>query len=345
MTEASARVLYIDDDAGLCRLAARNLGRIGYEVASATDGSDGVAQAAAGGFDAIAVDHYMPGMDGLATLEALRELPGRPPVVYVTGSEESRIAIAALKAGADDYVIKTVGDDFFSLLDTAFRQAIERRRLAKAKADAEAELVETNARLETLLREVNHRVANSLQLVSALVHLQSNALVDAPAKAALTDTQRRIEAIAQVHRRLYTGASVDSVAMDDYLAALVGELEETWSTPSAPRALKLVCDSIQMTTDRAVSLGVIVNELVSNACKYAYGAGVPGEVRVALSREGAGGFRLVVEDDGIGMAPAATPRGTGIGTRVVHAMARSLHAELAYDPAHAGVRAVLTATQ
>jgi two-component sensor histidine kinase len=345
MSESAARVLYIDDDAGLCRLAVRNLKRLGYEVVSATDGSDGVVQATAGGFDAIAVDHYMPGMDGLATLAALRELPGQPPVVYVTGSEETRIAIAALKAGADDYVIKTIGEDFFSLLDTAFRQAIERRRLAQAKAAAEAELVESNARLETLLREVNHRVANSLQLVSALVHLQSSALSDAVAKAALTDTQRRIEAIAQVHRRLYTGASVDAVAMDDYLAALIAELEETWSTPSAPRALTLVCEPIEMTTDRAVSLGVIVNELVSNACKYAYAAGVAGQVRVALAREGADGFRLVVEDDGVGMTPEATPRGTGIGTRVVQAMARSLHAELAYDAHHNGVRAVLTATQ
>lgn len=345
MTEMRARVLYIDDDAGLCRLAARNLGRIGYDVAAATDGSDGVAQAATGGFDAIAVDHYMPGMDGLATLEALRGLPGQPPVVYVTGSEETRIAIAALKAGADDYVIKTIGDDFFSLLDTAFRQAIERRRLAKAKAVAEAELVETNARLETLLREVNHRVANSLQLVSALVHLQSNALSDRAAKAALTDTQRRIEAIAQVHRRLYTGASVDSVAMDDYLAALIGELEETWSTPAAPRALTLACEAIEMTTDRAVSVGVIVNELVSNACKYAYGEGVAGEVRIMLRREGEAGFRLMVEDDGVGMTPEASPRGTGIGTRVVHAMARSLHADLTYDPGHRGVRAILTTTR
>ncbi len=344
MTGTAARVLYVDDDAGLCRLAARSLARLGYEVVSATDGSDGVVQAAAVDFDAIAVDHYMPGMDGLATLAALRALPGQPPVVYVTGSEETWIAIAALKAGADDYVIKTIGEDFFSLLDTAFRQAIERRRLAQAKAAAEAELVETNARLEALLREVNHRVANSLQLVSALVHLQSNALSDVVAKAALTDTQRRIEAIAQVHRRLYTGASVDSVAMDDYLAALVAELEETWSTPAAPRALTLACDAIHMTTDRAVSLGVIVNELVSNACKYAYGHGVAGEVRVALSREGDAGFRLIVEDDGVGMAPEATPRGTGIGTRVIHAMARSLHAELAYDAHHRGVRAVLTAT-
>lgn len=336
------RLLYVDDDAGLCRLATLSLTRRGYAVDCTQDGAEGVRMAAEGGYDAIAVDHYMPGVDGLAALEAIRVLPDPPPVVYVTGSEESRIAVAALKAGADDYVVKTVGEDFFQLLDTAIRQATERRRLAGAKARAEAELVETNARLEALLREVNHRVANSLQLVSALVHLQSGVLTDPAAQAALADTRRRIEAIAQVHRRLYTGSAVDAVAMDDYLDALVGELEETWSTPASPRAIRLVSDDIRMKTDRAVSLGVIVNELVSNACKYAYAPDAAGEVRVSLVRDGES-FRLTVEDDGRGIEPGAAPRGTGIGTRVIGAMAKSLHAELSYDAAHRGVRAVLTA--
>ena len=336
------RVLYIDDDAGLCRLAARGLGRAGYVVHTADGGEAGAAMAARERYDAIAVDHYMPGMDGLATLAAIRAMPDSPPVVYVTGSEEGRIAVAALKAGADDYVVKTVGDDFFALLDTAFDQAIERRGMAEARRAAEAELVESNARLEMLLREVNHRVANSLQLVSALVHLQASAITDPVATAALTDTQRRIAAIAQVHRRLYTDGDVDSVAMDDYLEAMVEELEETWSTQAAPRRLTLDAAAIRLPTDRAVSLGVIVNELVSNACKYAYPADAAGEVRIALHPVG-DGFELVVEDDGIGMDPAAAPRGTGIGTRVISAMARSLHGELAYDAAHSGVRAVLRA--
>jgi two-component sensor histidine kinase len=335
------RLLYIDDDEGLCRLAARSLSRRGFDVTCAIDGAGGIAKAAEGGFDAIAVDHYMPGMDGLATLEAIRALPGHPPIVYVTGSEESRVAVAALKAGADDYMVKTIGEDFFALLDTAVRQAIERRKLAEAKARAEAELHETNARLEAMLREVNHRVANSLQLVSALVHLQAGVLTDPAAQAALADTKRRIEAIAQVHRRLYTGANVDAVAMDDYLGALVAELQQAWSTDTSPRTLLLDGEPIAMKTDRAVSLGVIVNELVSNACKYAYAPGIPGEVRIRFGRDG-DRFRLVVEDDGCGIDPNTAPRGTGIGTRVIGAMAKSLHGELNYDPAHRGVRVVLT---
>ncbi|MGI4877308.1 MAG: sensor histidine kinase [Janthinobacterium lividum] len=339
-----ARILYIDDDEGLCRLVSRALGKRGYDVSVATNGPDGVAKATDGAFDLIAVDHYMPGYDGLSTLEALRALPTVPPIIYVTGSEESRIAVAALKAGAIDYVVKTVGDDFFDLLTNAFDTALSAVALKAQKAEAEVALRASNARLEALLHEVNHRVANSLQLVSAFIHLQAKALTDPAAKSALADTQARITAIAQVHKRLYTSDDVEGVAMDDYLSALVRELEKTWSTPASPRALRLIAAPIRLATDRAVSLGVIVNELVSNACKYAYAQGQAGEIRIELALDGAREFVLRVEDDGAGLPASKMPTGTGIGTKLIGAMAASLGSSLVYDPAHGGVRATLRAS-
>ncbi len=339
---SETRVLYIDDDAGIRRLAARALERRGYRMTVAETGAEGVVKAAAERFDLIAVDHYMPGMDGLETLEALRRLPDPPPVVYVTGSEEGRIAVAALKAGAADYVVKTVGDDFFDLLAASFEQVRARALLEQEKASAEADLRASNARLEALLGEVNHRVANSLQLVSAMVRLQATALTDPSAREALEDTQRRIQAIAQVHRRLYTSNDVESVDMQEYLGALVDELAETWSTEALPRALSLAAEPIRLPTDRAVSLGVIVTELVTNACKYAY-PNSGGEVRVALRRVDDDVFLLAVEDDGCGIPEDAVPRGTGLGTKLIRAMAQSLQSIVEYDPTHTGVRATLRA--
>ena len=341
-TAAPARhVLYIDDDPGLRRLVSRGLERRGYRVTVADGGEAGVAAATDGGFDLIAVDHYMPGIDGLETLARLTALADPPAVVYVTGSDEGRIAVAALRAGAADYVVKTPDDNFLDLLDATFRQVLARTELARQKAAAEADLRATNARLEALLAEGNHRVANSLQLVSAMVRLQAAALTDVAARDALEDTQHRIGAIAQVHRRLYTAGDVEGVDMSEYLATLIAELEATWSTEVAPRELVLRADPLRLPTDRAVSLGVIVTELVSNACKYAYphGAGV---VRVLLGRDGAARFRLTVEDDGVGVGDM-TPKGTGVGTRLIHAMARSLDTVVEYDPAHPGTRAILSA--
>ncbi|TGX50403.1 response regulator [Sphingomonas gei] len=342
MSTAPAHILYIDDDEGLRRLAQRGLTRRGFTVSLAASGAEGVEMVRAGGYDLVAVDHYMPGQDGLVTLNLLHALPDCPPVVYVTGSEETRIAVAALKAGAADYVVKSLGDDFFDLLASSFQQALEKVRLRHAKEAVEAELRASNARLEALLGEVNHRVSNSLQLVSAFVHMQASVLDDPVAKNALTETQQRIQAIAQVHRRLYTSGDVEFVAMDDYLRALVAELEQTWSTPACPRTLRLTAEPIKLKTDRAVSLGVIVNELVTNACKYAYGPARGGEVRINLSRASNGHFHLSVEDDGIGMPADGRIQGTGLGTKLVRAMASSLQAKIEFDPAHAGVRTTLS---
>ncbi|WP_445191040.1 sensor histidine kinase [Sphingomonas sp. Tas61C01] len=340
---SETRVLYIDDDPGIRRLASRALMRRGFHVTCAEGGVEGVALAQREAFDLITVDHYMPGIDGIETLRQLQALPDTPPVVYVTGSEEGRIAVAALKAGAADYVVKTVGEDFFDLLAASFEQVRARARLEQAKAAAEADLRGSNARLEALLGEVNHRVANSLQLVSAMIGLQASALTDTNARAALEDTQRRIGAIAQVHRRLYSANDVESVDMREYLGALVAELAATLSGDSGGHSLRCAAEAVRLPTDRAVSVGVIVTELVTNACKYAYPDG-NGDVRVLLERDGDGAFLLAVEDDGCGMPAGVTPKGTGLGTKLIRVMAQSLQSVVEYEPCEAGVRATLRAS-
>ncbi len=342
------RLLYIDDDEGLCRLIARGLARRGFEVTTACDGGDGVRLAADGAFDVVAVDHYMPGQDGLETLEQLAALASPPPVVYVTGSDESRLAVAALKAGAADYVVKSTADHFQDLLASALNQAMAQVRLRRERDAAKHALAEANDRLEAvvarqaaLLREVNHRVANSLQLIASLVHLQAGALEDEAARSALRDTQSRIAAVMQVHRRLYTSDDVENVDMEEYLGGLVAELQSSLAAASGDHAIRLSAQPIRLNPDKAVSLGVVVAELVTNAFKYAYPHGQKGEVRVAFETAPADRVRLVVEDDGEGLGDKPVARGTGLGQRVIAAMARSLGSRVEYDPGHRGARAVL----
>ncbi len=341
MNDDAALILYIDDDEGLRRLTERALKRHGYRVVTAGGGEEGLALAAQQAFDLIAVDHYMPGMDGMQTLAELQRLDPPPPVIYVTGSDESRLAVAALKAGAMDYVVKTADADYFDLLAQAVDQALATVKLRREHAHSEEQLRATNARLQSLLHEVNHRVANSLQLVSALVGMQARLVTDAAAHAALADTERRVIAIAQVHKRLYTYDSVETVEMSEYLGALVAELGETWSTPSAPRIVTLAADKLHLGTDRAVALGVVVNELVTNACKYAYEPDTGGAVRVQLHADATQGYRLIVEDDGCGPPEPGTAKGTGMGSKIIGAMAATLKAQVAIEAATPGLRAVV----
>jgi two-component sensor histidine kinase len=170
-----------------------------------------------------------------------------PPIVYVTGSEESRIAVAALKAGAQDYVVKTVGEDFFDLLAQSFDQVLE-AAARRARDRAEEDLRASNARLEALLREVNHRVANNLQMVMAFVSMQARSVDNAAARDALHRAHQRIATIAQVNRRLYTSNDVEFVAIDEYLAALASDMGEAWSTHRT-RTVTVDADAARVKTD------------------------------------------------------------------------------------------------
>lgn len=331
-----AHILYIDDDEGIRRLVSRNLEREGFKVSLAASGAEGVLMTREARFDLIAVDHYMPGQDGLSTLEALRSVAGCPPIVYVTGSEESRVAVAALKAGADDYVVKSVGSDFFDLLASTFGQVLERASLRRDRERAEEELRASNARLEALLTEVNHRVANNLQMIMSFIALQAKTLPDPEAREALKKTQQRIATVAQVNRRLYTSNDVEFVAMDEYLAGLAADLGESWSTGAARREVRAEVEPLRIATDKAVALGMIANEWVSNACKYAYGAGEDGEVRIILRRSGERTVELGVEDDGPGFSAGVPAQGTGLGTKLIDAIARTHRAEVHYEPCQAG---------
>ncbi|MFC3690879.1 sensor histidine kinase [Chenggangzhangella methanolivorans] len=334
------RVLVIEDDAGLRRLVTRDLERAGYEAAGAESCAEGLEKLASQRFDVVALDHFLGGETGLDILPAIRSLPEAPPVIYVTGTEDGRVAIAALKAGASDYVIKDVAGEFHALLRASVAHALEQVEMRRLKEAAERAVVEARDRAETLLREVNHRVGNSLQLVSAFMHLQSSTLPDGPARDMMRETEARILAIAQIHRRLYTSADVRAVDMDEYLSGLAEELESSLRTPDRPHRIAVKVEPVKMATDRAVSLGVIVTELVTNAFKYAYPSGAEGEVRVRLARDGAL-LALSVEDDGVGMSEAAKPVGTGLGQKIVGAMAASIQSRVERDASTRGTRIVL----
>ena len=334
------RLLYIDDDRGLSRLVQKELGRHGYEVTLAADGDAGVAALDADDFDICALDHYMPGRDGLDVLPDILHRPAPPPVVYVTGAQEGRIAVAALRAGAADYVIKDVSEDFTALLRSALEDALRRRRLERENEEAQEQVRIARDRAEAMLREVNHRVGNSLQLVSTFMSLQLRHMADEGARDALREAQARIEAVAHVHRRLYTSGDMETVDMQAYLDGLVGELTKSLGSDAASPNITLQAEPMRVSTDQAVSLGVIVTELVTNAVKYAYATGEAGEIRVSLAPDPSGRAILTVEDDGPGLGDGK-PKGTGLGGKIITAMASGLRSAVEFDGAHKGVRARL----
>jgi two-component sensor histidine kinase len=340
MPDRTITVLYVDDDAALGRLVQKILARRSYIVEHVLDAASGFARIARGGIDVVILDHDLGTSSGLDMLVQLSGIEGAPPVVYVTASSDLSIAVQALKAGAVDYVVKTIGEDFEILLVSGLEHSVEQTRLRRAKEAAECEVRAGRDRAMVLLAEVNHRVANSLSLVSSLVRMQASAVKDAGARAALAETQARITAIGNLHRSLYTSDDVRTVDLSAYLESLVGELGKSMSAAGQTPSIRFEATPILTKTDKAVSIGMIVTELVTNAIKYAY-PDSEGEIRVSLSQDEEGATILVVADDGVGYSGQGSISGTGLGSKIIGAMAKSLSTAIEYAQQARGTRAVI----
>lgn len=203
-----------------------------------------------------------------------------------------------------------------------------------------ADLAKARDRAEVLLAEVNHRVANSLSLVTSMVSLQAKGVTDASAKKALNEIQGRIYAIAAVHKRLYASGDVRFVALDEYFKVLLDHLAASMRAEGSGANLRYELDPLKLKTDAGVSLGVVATELVTNAFKYAYPTGA-GEIRVRLKSLPESKIELAVEDDGIGRKDSIAAGGTGLGSRIVTAMASNLGGEIEYVARNPGTAARL----
>jgi len=340
------RLLYIDDDQALGRLIQKQLERLGYAVRHVADGATGLAAIAQGGIDVVVLDHYIPGQDGIATLTAIRALQDPPPVIYATGTNDGKVAVAALKAGAADYILKDLSGEFPALLHAAVTAALEAVQLRRAKQETEQELRTSRDNYRALameravlLREVNHRVGNSLQLVASFLHLHAASSGHKEVKMALAEANSRVMAVAQVHRRLFSTEKIESVPLDDYLSGLLGDLSRSTESSRIMDDLEFKAERIDVDADHAIALGMIVTELVINAVKYAYPGGT-GPVRVMLQRLNEARAALIVEDDGIGLADTQ-PKGSGLGHTIVSAMASKLDGSFRYETRQPGLAARL----
>jgi two-component sensor histidine kinase len=160
----------------------------------------------------------------------------------------------------------------------------------------------------------------------------------------LRETQSRINAISLIHKSLYTSGDVKNVALNDYLGAMLSNLETAMKNDGHTAILKCYLEPISLRTDASVSLGVAVQELVTNAFKYAYPDDEPGEVRVRLKRLGNDKAELTVEDDGVGIAPNAPHAGTGLGSKIIQTMASALQTHVEYINRRPGTAARLVLT-
>ena len=202
-----------------------------------------------------------------------------------------------------------------------------------------------NAALERhqfLIKEMNHRVKNSLALVVSMLRLQARENREPEFAQHLEDATLRVAAIARVHEQLYRSSDIERFDIGRYIEAICKDLGASFSQCEI---LVQAQPGIVISADRAISSALIVNELVSNAAKHAYLGDGPGRVWVDVAATGDGSlFSISVRDEGSGLPEDfEIGKGRGMGARMVGALAEQLDATLAVVPRHPGAEFILTA--
>ena len=212
------------------------------------------------------------------------------------------------------------------------RLALSFKRSARALSRREAELRVAVQRQELAMQEIHHREKNNLQIVASLLNLQASRIRLPAARAEFQSARDRVRALATVHRHLYAHGEVHTINMRSFLTELCEQLFEAMGETVGERlSLEIEAPELEMSSDQAVPLSLIVTEAVTNAIKYAYPAGRTGNISVRLTAE-ADTVDLRISDDGVGI-PAGrveTEAGTrdGIGIQLINGFARQLGALL-----------------
>ena len=284
-------------------------------------------------------------------------------VVMLTGLGNEQVAAEAMRAGAQDYLVKDriTAESLRLAIEKATGKVgllralqSERDRLARMLAEKETLLAEKEALLaekqslldekDALLQEVQHRVKNNLQVIASLLRMQAENFAGddnaARLSEALRESQNRVESMSLIHEQLYQAGNLREVDLAEHAALLANHLLHAYGVnPSGPDPARIQCrlniERLPVGVDRAIPAALILNELVSNALKHAFPADRHGVIEVAGGSNPAGIF-IEVRDNGVGIA-ASLPHESreSLGLNIVRVLTRQLRGKFTIENAAA----------
>lgn len=203
--------------------------------------------------------------------------------------------------------------------------------LFKKMKNQNAIISKSNREKEILLKEIHHRVKNNLQVVSSLLTLQSKYVDDSSALDAINTGKSRVQSMSILHRNLYQNENLKNIKIKPYFEDLIQNLVSTYKLGEKEISIRKEVDDIELDVDTVIPIGLISNELISNALKYAFVGKDKGEIDITLKGSN-GKLLLVVKDDGIGLPFTEIPkRSKTLGMQLIHSFAKKLEAEIQID--------------
>ena len=324
------RVIHLEDNPLDVELVAATLTGEGLECRiEVTQDRDGfVALLDRGECDLILADYSLPAFDGMTALRLTRQRFADLPFIFVTGVMGEESAIESLRNGATDYVFKHRLKRLLPAVRRAREEYQDRIDTRRAQEQIAASLREK----EVLLKEIHHRVKNNLQIISSLLNLQAGAIRDPFDRQLLLDSQQRIRAMALIHEKIYQSSNLSVLEFSDYVQSLLVSVVRAYPLDSSLVRIIPEVDPVFFDIDTAIPCGLIINELVTNAVKYAFPEERKGEIRIELTRDGDGVNHLMVADNGVGVPPETDLLAAKtLGMQLVDMLTQQLDGALAWQ--------------
>jgi two-component sensor histidine kinase len=185
---------------------------------------------------------------------------------------------------------------------------------------------------EVLLQEIHHRVKNNMQIISSLLNLQSSKVQDEDVVGMFQESRDRIRAMALIHEKLYQSKDLAQVNLGQYIESLYLHLYHMYRVDSSTVRLVKHIEEVFLDINTAIPIGLVINELVSNALKHAFPNGSQGEIRLELSRDKGGRYRLIIKDNGAGLPAGVDIKNPDtLGMQLVHDLVAQIGGEIDID--------------
>jgi chemotaxis protein methyltransferase CheR len=225
----------------------------------------------------------------------------------------------------------------------AFTDVTDRRAIEREKEDLLARTEDLLRQKQVLLQEMEHRVANSLQIIASILMLKARAVSSEETRGHLRDAHQRVMSVAAVQSHLHVADGIDQIEVGSYLFKLCGSLASSMIGEHQPIKLKVVADNGKLGSAQVVSIGLIVTELVINALKYAFPEDKPQALVLVTYESDGADWKLTVSDNGIGKDVHSVPGPDGgLGTVIVRALVKQLDARMEVTSAEAGLKVEIT---
>ena len=206
------------------------------------------------------------------------------------------------------------------------KKASEVLEAKNKEIEAQKAVIQTSlGEKETLLREIHHRVKNNLQIISSLLNIQTENISDPSVLSSIREGQSRVQAMSLIHQNLYQSEHLSNVDIENYLKQLVVYLSEMFAKEGKDITVEVHANNLNFDIDTAIPLGLIVNELVSNAYKYAFEKQNSGKIKIGIKALSDEDYELHVGDDGKGLPPDFNPtKSKSLGLKLVNILSRQL---------------------